>query len=229
MNNPTTEIYEFLTHVFNAINEACFQNELPEVLLTVKGKSNVFGYYKHNAYVSHSGQIVDEIAVNPRYFATHGFQELIMTLSHECVHAWQQHYGKPSVRSYHNREFAEKMKSIGLMPSSTGKEGGKETGQNMAEYIIEGGLIIQLYHRLEKKGVYIPWYERLRVAGEVELDERAPENVVSESTSESSSGSNTTRSRYTHQCINDKKPSVIYGKPSLSILCGICESAWEES
>ena len=237
MSSPTKEIYEFLTQICTAINTECFSSELPEVLLTVKGKGRVFGYYKRNAFVSHAGKVVDEIAVNPSYFASHGFKELLQTLAHEMCHQWQYTYGKPSMRSYHNREFAEKMKSIGLIPSHTGKEGGNETGQNMADYMAETGLLPQLFKKLEDNGVYIPWYERLTVRVSNEVIAASPltnvpnlviENSVNSSGASGATSSSTTRARYTHQCKDDKKPSVIYGKPNLPIKCGACNENWLE-
>jgi hypothetical protein len=233
-SSPTTEIYEFLTQICTAINKQCFDAGLPEVLLTVIGKGRVFGYYKRRVFVSHEGQIVDEIAVNPSYFDTHGFKELLQTLAHEMCHQWQYHNGTASRRAYHNKEFAEKMKSFGLIPSSTGKEGGAETGQHMADYMADTGLLPDLYKELEAKGVFIPWYERLgsKVTGQG-VTESAPTNVLLTTSSPADmqgneTASNTTRARYTHQCTNDKKPSVIYGKPNLPIKCGACDEIWIE-
>ena len=60
---------------------------------------------------------------------------------HEMVHVWQHAHGKPGARGYHNKEWAAKMKAIGLQPSSTGMVGGKETGQRMMDYIIPGGRV----------------------------------------------------------------------------------------
>lgn len=232
MSNPTKEIYDFLTQVCTAINKECFNSELPEVLLTIKGKGRVFGYYKKKAFISHDGEIVDEIAVNPAYFATHGFKELLQTLGHEMCHQWQYIHGTPSIRSYHNKQFAEKMKSIGLIPSSTGKEGGKETGQNMADYMGETGLLPDLFKSLEEKGVFIPWYERLAAKAAVQpMTVTAPDNVYLTSSSFANTPettSNTTRARYTHKCTEDKKHSVIYGKPNLPIKCGVCNEDWAQ-
>ena len=39
----------------------------------------------------------------------------------------------------YDRQWAAKMREIGLQPSSTGEEGGKETGQSMSHYIIPDG------------------------------------------------------------------------------------------
>jgi hypothetical protein len=45
---------------------------------------------------------------------------ILSTLVHEMVHVWQETYGNPSRRGYHNRQWAEKMREVGLQPSSTG-------------------------------------------------------------------------------------------------------------
>jgi hypothetical protein len=67
----------------------------------------------------------------------------MQTLVHEMTHVWQHVFGKPSARGYHNKEWAAKMKSIGLMPSSTGMVGGKETGQRMRDYPIPNGRFLK--------------------------------------------------------------------------------------
>jgi hypothetical protein len=55
------------------------------------------------------------------------------------VHVWQHTRGQPSKLNYHNKEWAAKMKSIGLQPSSTGAVGGKETGQQVTHYVVPDG------------------------------------------------------------------------------------------
>ena len=60
-------------------------------------------------------------------------------MCHESGHVWQHEYGNPGRGGYHNREWARKMHSIGLMPSSTGKPGGATTGDHMSHYIMEDG------------------------------------------------------------------------------------------
>ena len=61
------------------------------------------------------------------------------SLAHEMAHVWQQTHGTPPRRCYHDRQWAAKMKEIGLQPSTTGEPGGKETGQSVTHYIIPGG------------------------------------------------------------------------------------------
>ena len=74
--------------------------------------------------------------------------EVLSTLAHEMAHLWQHHHGKPGRGRYHNREWAERMKAIGLQPSSTGKEGGQETGDSVSHYIVPGGPFDVAAHEL---------------------------------------------------------------------------------
>ena len=55
------------------------------------------------------------------------------------AHVWQETMGEPSRRGYHNRQWAEKMREVGLQPTSTGEPGGMETGQAVTHYIIPEG------------------------------------------------------------------------------------------
>jgi hypothetical protein len=73
-----------------------------------------------------------EISLNPDLL-------VMSTLGQEQVHLWQKEFGTPSRSGYHSKQWADKMESIGLMPSDTGEIGGKRTGQRVTHYIIPGG------------------------------------------------------------------------------------------
>jgi predicted SprT family Zn-dependent metalloprotease len=103
----------------------------------------MFGYFSPDRWASKEGKKCHEIAINPEYVARVTLIELMQTLVHEMAHCWQYCYGKPSVKSYHNKQWSNKMKSIGLMPSSTGQPGGAFTGQNMMDYPLPGGKFIK--------------------------------------------------------------------------------------
>jgi len=79
------------------------------------------------------------------------------TLVHEMCHVWQQTYGKPPRRGYHDRQWAAKMREIGLQPSSTGEEGGKGTGQSMSHYIVPDGRYAKAYAKLAAQGFALHW------------------------------------------------------------------------
>ena len=55
------------------------------------------------------------------------------------VHLWQHHFGEPPRKGYHDRQWAAKMREIGLIPTTTGKPGEKETGQSVSHLIDENG------------------------------------------------------------------------------------------
>jgi predicted SprT family Zn-dependent metalloprotease len=103
-------------------------------LIAYQRQANSAGYFSPDRW---SGRITEsgehELALNPDGFIGQSDGQIMQTLVHEQAHVWQHYFGKPSARGYHNREWAAKMKSIGLMPSSTGMVGGKETGQRMRD------------------------------------------------------------------------------------------------
>jgi hypothetical protein len=82
---------------------------------------------------------------------------ILSTLVHEMVHVWQETYGEPSRRGYHNRQWAEKMQAVGLQPSSTGEPGGMETGQAMSHYILQEGKYAGAFAKLAGSGLQLHW------------------------------------------------------------------------
>jgi hypothetical protein len=73
------------------------------------------------------------------------------------AHVWQQTHGTPPRRSYHDKEWAAKMKKIGLQPTTTGEPGGKETGQSVTHYVIPGGAYARAYAKLADAGFRLNW------------------------------------------------------------------------
>ncbi len=84
----------------------------------------------------------------------------MQTLVHEMCHLWQKHFGKRGRGRYHNDEWARKMKEIGLIPSATGKPGGKQTGDSMSDYVFEGGAFEASFNRLITKKYVLSWLDR---------------------------------------------------------------------
>jgi ribosomal protein S27AE len=80
--------------------------------------------------------------------------------------AWQQTRGTPPRRSYHGKEWAAKMKEIGLQPSTTGEPGGKEMGQSTTHYIIPGGTYAQASAKLAATGFRLNWQSACFDGGE---------------------------------------------------------------
>lgn len=156
----TSKTYTDLQTAYDHFNAAIFGNALPEVLLTLVPHKAAYGYFRHEAF-TYGGPdkekhtlavaslkklregkrgIIHELALNPFTFNGRTDEEILGTLVHEMVHLWQHVHGTPGKKPGHNREWADKMKSVGLHPSTTGAVGGKETGRRCSHYIIAGGV-----------------------------------------------------------------------------------------
>jgi hypothetical protein len=120
------------------------------------------------------------------------------------VHHWQQHFGKPSVNRYHNKEWAERMEALGLMPSDTGEPGGKRVGQKVTHYIVAGGAFADSCRELLAGGVKLQWQSR-----KVDPDDRKKKN----------------RSKTKYTCPGCGVNA--WGKPGVILLCGECNEELE--
>ncbi|RBA25503.1 SprT-like domain-containing protein [Herminiimonas fonticola] len=157
---PTNDFYGQLQYAYEHFNRTLFDRALPECLITVQREKNTMGFFSPLRWSSTSASDVHEIALNPIYFANRKVIEIFQTLVHEQCHLWQHEFGNPSRSGYHNREWAEKMESIGLMPSSSAQVGGRKVGQKMSDYVIDGGVFQRSCIGLIKKGYQFNWVDR---------------------------------------------------------------------
>ncbi len=157
---PTYEFYSQLQQAYDWFNKTLFENALPSCLITVQREKNMLGFFSPLRWSNEGEKNVHEIALNPAYFANSKIVEVFQTLVHEQCHLWQHEFGRPSRSGYHNREWADKMESIGLMPSSTGRPGGDKTGQRMSDYLIETGQFKQACIELIESGHQFRWADR---------------------------------------------------------------------
>lgn len=157
---PTPEAYSELQFAYDFFNRELFEGKLPDCLITLQRERKTEGYFSPRRFVRRSGEQTDEIAMNPSYFIIRPIRGVLQTLVHEMTHLWQQHFGKPGRRGYHNQEWASKMESIGLMPSSTGEPGGRKVGESMSEYIISGGRFDVVCAELLTQAFQLSWLDR---------------------------------------------------------------------
>lgn len=168
--SPTTEFYAALQRAYDHFNAGLFEGKLPPCLITLRSASRVYGYHHAGRFISIKGGQIDELGLHPGFFTLRPVESVLSTMVHEMVHHWQEHFGTPSPANAHNQEWAKKMESLGLMPSSTGLPGGKRTGRSMSHYIIPGGIFLASCRKLLEDGYAIPWLDRHLPA--------APENQV---------------------------------------------------
>lgn len=145
--------YSGLQEAYDHFNGEPFNGQLPDVLITYQRKAHSLGYFAADRFSSRTEKFAKhELALNPDGFIDKTDKQICQTLVHEQVHVWQKAHGKPASRGYHNTEWAAKMKTIGLQPSSTGMVGGKETGQRMSDYVIPGGPFERTFTKLAAAG-----------------------------------------------------------------------------
>lgn len=159
MKEPITPTeYRAFQRAYDFFNAELFGGSLPHVLVTLQRHAKARGYFSPERF---TGRIEDatvhELALNPDTFTRRTDKEILSTLVHEMAHVWQQTHGKPSTRGYHDRQWAAKLKKIGLQPSTTGAPGGKETGQSVTHYIIGGGAYARAYAKLAATGFQLHW------------------------------------------------------------------------
>lgn len=229
--NPTGQAYGELQAAFDHYNNALFDGQLPPCLITMQREKRTYGYFSSRRFIHRQDKsTTDEIALNPSYFGVVPLLEILQTIVHEMAHAWQFHFGEPGRRGYHNKEWAEKMEAIGLMPSSTGQPGGAKTGEKMADYAIEGGPFMVATAELLTTDFRISWLDRVTPAqsGVVSIlngSEGGEDDEDSELAGmlTPAAGSRSNRDKYRCPCCK----AQVWGKPGLVVLCGAegCDAA----
>ena len=148
---PTEEQYLALNKAYKYFNRKLFKRKLPGCILNFSRKRNTHGFLAPERWrrVGERQYSIHEISLTPTTLYREP-NEVFSTLVHEMVHLWQWEFGNPSRSGYHNREWADKMLEVGLVPSNTGKKGGKQTGQKMTHYIEKGGSYEKAFSSMSK-------------------------------------------------------------------------------
>lgn len=177
--NPTIQIHNELQEAFDFFNARLFDNELPITLMTLQRGKRTFGYFSPNRFTNGDGQQVSELAMNPDYFGARTLVDTLSTVVHEMAHVWHFFIKESPCRTgYHDKVWGEKMESLGLMPSNTGMEGGKKTGQQMTHYIIEGGQFSKAVFELIERGFDISWYDTY--GANLQINSRTNKGILSD-------------------------------------------------
>lgn len=172
---PTRETYSELQQAYDFLNAELFESRLPETMITLQRQHDTYGYFSANQFVNlGSGENTHEIALNPTYFVVRSIPETLSVLAREMVtlDLLLNSGSKPPRRRYRNKEWADMSESIGLMPTDTGKPGGRRTGDSVETYIIEGGLFDLATQRLLETDFKLSWMDRF--PPQMPADEEVP-------------------------------------------------------
>lgn len=163
----TEREYRAFQVAYDFLNTELFSGTLPHVLVTLQRHAGAKGYFAPDRFEGRADKAkAHELAMNPDVFTGRTDELICSTLAHEMAHVWQQAHGKPPRRAYHDRQWAGKMKEIGLQPSTTGEPGGKETGQSVTHYIIPGGAYAMAFAKLASTGFRLNWQSHPFASGE---------------------------------------------------------------
>lgn len=157
------EQYETYYAMYAHFNAALFDGALAPAVLTFSRQSGTLGFFSPERWEA-GGKTSHEIALNPSYLQARSPIEVASTLVHEMVHAWQAQHGTVPRGGYHDRQWAAKMDSIGLAPTSTGLPGGRRTGDRMTHLVVDGGPFSRAWHRAPRRCT-LPWLARPDAAG----------------------------------------------------------------
>jgi predicted SprT family Zn-dependent metalloprotease len=232
----TTMQFQTLDDLYAFYNVKLFGAALPECIVNLSRRAHSYGFFAPNLWTSLNGdtskfsKYAHEISLNPDYLLRPPV-EWHSTLVHEMVHLWQNEFGKPSHSSYHNKQWANKMESIGLMPSDTGQPGGARTGQHMTHYVIPGGAFETVFLSITPEQIE---YLRLKylpvasISGPYKSpglnnpdDPDAPDIPTSPNPGKTKSGE---RLKYTCSCGNN-----VWARSGLSIQCLNCNTPFLEN
>lgn len=218
---PTKSQFEAFENAYQYFNKKLFADELPSVILNLSRKSKAMGFVAPNRWKSSrkkAGTAADihELSINPEILCM-DLIEVYSTLVHEQCHIWQFSLGNPSRSGYHNQEWSDKMISVGLMPSTTGKPGGKTIGQRMSDYPIKNGVFLKALKRLPKK-YKLPF---ISIEGE-SLAQQLSAGGSQAPSEDGQSDEKKKKNKVKYTCI--KCSTNVWGKPDLNIICGECSS-----
>jgi hypothetical protein len=105
----TLKEYQGFQKAYDFFNRELFTGNLPQVLVTLQRHANTRGYFSPERFKGRiDKQTVHELALNPDNFTGRSDELILSTLVHEMAHVWQQTYGEPPRRGYHNRGYALK-------------------------------------------------------------------------------------------------------------------------
>lgn len=120
-----------------------FKLEIPAISLRVDWlPAFCYGYFRRGR---NGFGLINEIAINRSYLDDRQPWEVLGTLLHEMLHAWQETYGTPGKNNYHNKEFREKALTVGFVIDTRGVQ----------EYIPDS----PFFKLLERENVTFPLIE----------------------------------------------------------------------
>ncbi len=206
LKTPSVEQITSFQAAFDYFNQELFEGKLPPVILNFsRSRAKTIAFYAPKRWEKgeDKGKALDEISLNPVHLGR-SMEEIFSSLVHEQCHLWQFVSGNPGRRGYHNREWANKMKEVGLQPVS---RGGKETGESASHMIMECGGFQKSFQAMPE-AFKLPWRVFIEGGGEEPKLKTKSDKVK-------------------YSC--EGCGANVWGKTNLKILCEKCQISFQES
>lgn len=233
--SPTTECMLYWVVVYKIMNRCLFGGKLPNCMITLERKGSALGYFRPNSFKNRNGEIVHQIAMNPDFFEPLGDLEALRTFAHEMCHLWREMLGPRNcngsngTRGYHCRAWGRTMEEIGLMPSHTGKPGGRKTGYQMADYVIRDSKFDLLSQELLESGKHVEWRDASKKHVSATQAEDVPDLeglLLMPEGGASAAASKPTKNRQSrakYTCPNPECGQTARGGHKGALICGFCD------
>lgn len=111
----TNRMLSVIRSAFHHIKHEYFNDELPEVELTLQKTRGAYGHFSVGKIWDSNGECRHEININPEY-TRRPIEEVVTTLIHECVHLYAETKGIKDTSNngvYHNKKFKDLAERLG--------------------------------------------------------------------------------------------------------------------
>jgi hypothetical protein len=108
-----------VARAFDFFNELHWGGRLPQPIFAFfrqPPNGRRLGHYRPRSWRAPDGELRDELIVYADLALERGMHEVLVTVLHEAVHVWQEHFGKPS-GAHHNEEWHREAARVGLVTS----------------------------------------------------------------------------------------------------------------
>lgn len=147
----------YLRKVYRLMNEELFDNELPDVTITIQSTPKAYGHYSVAKVWNANGEAQHEINIGAGTLAR-PVEETLATLCHECCHALAAVRGIKDTSNqgvYHNTRFRDLALEHGLECQRHSTYGWTITsaGEGLIDFILSHDLTDIKLQRMEPYGI----------------------------------------------------------------------------
>jgi len=156
---PVRETDNYFNKAYDLFNKRLHNGALPGGKFDFRPLSKSLSQFKAAKVHDIQDGYHDHIIINSTMLLKADEIKILAALDDAMISQEQFYFGEPGRNAYRNKERASMSKEVGLFPSNTGQEGGKETGDYLSFYIIEDSPFYEAAKEFLSYGYKIQWEE----------------------------------------------------------------------